>query len=197
MSEDSLDYNLTSSDDLSVTTGIITSSDNWQQVTISNITSSDNWHVPNSNRLFYGIGEREAEKRHREDKMYMQIAYTVAERSACERKKVGAVIVRDGNILSYGWNGMPRGYDNVCEIDGATNPLVIHAERNALNKLRRSTETSEDAVLYVTMAPCVHCAIEAIDAGIRTVYYSEIYRSEDGLDVLRKNGVDVRHIDHN
>ena len=166
-------------------------------LTDDKLTSNNVLYVTSSNELLYGTAKREAEKRYREDKMYMQIAYTVAERSACERKKVGAVIVRDGNILSYGWNGMPRGYDNVCEIDGATNPLVIHAERNALNKLRRSTETSEDAVLYVTMAPCVHCAIEAIDAGIRTVYYSEIYRSEDGLDVLRKNGVDVRHIDHN
>lgn len=131
------------------------------------------------------------EKELRYHQMYMAVAKTIADRmSFCERKKVGSVIVKGGNIIAYGWNGMPKGEPNICELDpDTTNPLVLHAEKNALNKLRRSTETSVGADLYVTMCPCKTCAIEIVDAEISRVFYLEIYRCTSGIDHLTKSGI--------
>lgn len=129
--------------------------------------------------------------------MYLAAAQLIAERmSFCERKKVGTVIVKNGNIIAYGWNGMPKGEPNVCELDpDTTNPLVSHAEKNALNKLRKSTETSVGADLYVTMCPCKPCAIEIIEAEIGRVFYLEQYRSTCGIEYLERNGILVQQLD--
>lgn len=136
------------------------------------------------------------EKELRYHQMYMDIALSIAERmSFCERKKVGAVIVKNDNIIAYGWNGMPKGESNICELDpDTTNPLVLHAEKNALNKLRRSTETSVGATMYVTMCPCQYCAIDIIDAEISEVFYHELYRSTCGIDYLAKRGITAHQI---
>lgn len=136
------------------------------------------------------------EKELRYHQMYLAIAQNIAERmSFCERKKVGAVIVKNDNIIAYGWNGMPKGEPNECELDpNTTNPLVLHAEKNALNKLRRSTETSIGATLYVTMCPCHICALDVVDAEIDRVFYLELYRSTCGLEYLTKNGIPAQQL---
>lgn len=103
--------------------------------------------------------------------------------------------MKDDNIIAYGWNGMPKGEPNVCELDpDTTNPLVLHAEKNALNKLRRSTETSVGADMYVTMCPCELCAIDIIDAEISRVFYLDTYRSTAGIDYLAKRGIIAQQI---
>ncbi len=129
--------------------------------------------------------------------MYLDIAVAMANRmSFCVRKKVGSVIVKDGNIIAHGWNGMPKGMTNVCELDeSTTNPLVSHAEKNALSKLRKSTETSLGADMYVTMCPCFNCAIEIVDAGISRVFFTEFYRTREGFEHLQAHGIEVTQIE--
>ena len=92
------------------------------------------------------------------DELYMDIAERVAQLSHAERKKVGAVLVRDGNILAFGYNGTPSGFDNACECDNITKREVLHAESNAIAKVARSTESAEGSSLYVTLSPCFECA---------------------------------------
>ena len=124
--------------------------------------------------------------------LYMDLAIRMSQMSHCVRKKVGAVIVKNDNIISYGWNGMPAGYDNVCELDpDTTNPLVLHAEKNALKKLIRSTESSVGATMYVTMCTCQHCAIDVVDAHLARVFYLESYRTSGGLETLEKAGIEA------
>lgn len=136
------------------------------------------------------------EKELRYHQMYLDVALKIAERmSFCERKKVGAVIVKGGNIIAYGWNGMPKGEPNICELDpDTTNPLVSHAEKNALNKLRRSHETSVGADMYVTTCPCKPCAIDIVDAEISRVFYLELYRTSCGFEYLTKHGIQVQQL---
>ena len=119
-----------------------------------------------------------------------------AENSYCRRRQVGALLVKDKMIISDGFNGTPSGFDNVCE--DATNhtfPYVLHAEANAITKVARSNNSSEDATLYVTAAPCIECAKLIIQAGIRRVVFSEMYRLEDGLRLLREAGVECTFLD--
>lgn len=131
-------------------------------------------------------------------KIYMKMAVDIAEMSYSERKRVGAVIVKDGRIISLGFNGTPNGFDNVCEIEEGgkliTKPEVIHAECNAICKVARSNDSCEGAELYVTMACCVECAKLAIQSGISKVYFLEDYRLTDGKDLLKKAGIDVEQI---
>lgn len=136
------------------------------------------------------------EKELRYHQMYMDVALRIAERmSFCERKKVGAIIVKNDNIIAYGWNGMPKGEPNICELDpDTTNPLVLHAEKNALNKLRRSTETSTGADMYATMCPCPHCAVEIVDAEIKRVFYLDIYRTSSGQKYLHDHGISTHQL---
>lgn len=130
--------------------------------------------------------------------LYMSIAERVAKMSHCQRLKVGCIIVKDGRIVSMGWNGMPRGMDNTCELDdGSGNEVtreeVLHAEANALMKLALQGDSSKDADLYVTHAPCIHCAKLIHQAGIRSVTYGQGYRSHKGLDFLSGLGTYIRH----
>ena len=104
--------------------------------------------------------------------------------SYCTRKKVGCIIVRDTNILAYGWNGTPSGFDNCCEKGDVTLPIVLHAEQNALMKIASSHETAKGATLFVSMAPCPTCALLIIQAGIKEVFYFDVYRDTSGLETL-------------
>ena len=131
----------------------------------------------------------------------MDIADRVAKMSYAQRLQVGAVIVKDGRIISMGFNGMPAGWDNNCEFDYTdpqtkitelvTRKEVLHSESNAIAKLARSTESGEGADLFVTHAPCLDCAKMIYQAGIKTVYYRQAYRSNDGVNFLEKSNVNV------
>ena len=130
------------------------------------------------------------------DRRYLRMAAIWAENSYCRRRKVGALIVKDKMIISDGYNGTPAGFENVCEDeDGITKPYVLHAEANAISKVARSNNSSEDSTLYVTASPCVECAKLIIQAGIRRVVFSELYRITDGIDLLRRAGVECVLID--
>jgi len=122
---------------------------------------------------------------------YMKAAHVFADLSSAERLKVGAIIVKDGRIISIGYNGTPSGWDNTCEVDGVTKPEVIHAEANAISKLARSTESGQGAEMYLTHSPCIECAKLIHASGIRRVYYQDTYRSKEGIDFLLECGVRV------
>ena len=169
----------------------------------------------------------------------MDVAERTGKLSYAIRRQVGAVIVKDNRILSYGYNGMPTGWENKCEYKeymsadagGWLNPdeinerwplqewremvtdsgeqygynaryklvtkdEVLHAESNAIAKVSGSTESSEDATLFVTTAPCIHCAKMIFQSGIRSVYYRDSYRDSAGIDFLKKGGVNVIHYDN-
>lgn len=133
------------------------------------------------------------------DVMYMDIAYRVAQMSYAERKKVGAIIVKDGNIVSFGWNGTPRGFDNACEnimSDGSlvTKDELIHAEQNALAKAAKGVIPIDGATLYVTLSPCWYCSGSIIQSGITRVVYDEEYRKPDSIDFLEKAAVMIEKI---
>ena len=137
------------------------------------------------------------EKQEALDKRYLRMATIWAENSYCQRRKVGAIIVKDQMIISDGYNGTPAGFENVCEdSDGVTKPYVLHAEANAITKVARSNNSSDDATLYVTASPCVECAKLIIQAGIKRVVFNELYRVTDGLDLLKRAGVECVHIEH-
>lgn len=126
------------------------------------------------------------------DESYLEMAAVWAKNSYCQRRKVGAIIVKDRMIISDGYNGTPAGFENVCEDEnGATKPYVLHAEANAITKVAKSGNSSLGATLYVTASPCLECAKLIIQAGIKRVVYSEEYRVADGLDLLRRAGVEV------
>lgn len=129
------------------------------------------------------------------DKRYLRMASIWAENSYCQRRKVGAIIVKDKMIISDGYNGTPAGFENVCEDDnGITKPYVLHAEANAITKVARSNNSSDNATLYVTASPCLECAKLIIQAGIKRVVYNEFYRITDGLDLLSRAGVECVHV---
>ena len=115
-----------------------------------------------------------------------------AENSYCERRKVGALLVKDNMIISDGYNGTPSGFENVCEDENnVTKPYVLHAEANAITKLARSHNNSDGATLYVTDSPCIECSKLIIQAGIKRVLYSRAYRLTDGIDLLKRAGIEV------
>lgn len=129
------------------------------------------------------------------DKRYLRMAEIWAENSYCQRRKVGAIIVRDSMIISDGFNGTPSGFENVCEDDaGQTKPYVLHAEANAITKVARSNNSSDGATMYVTASPCVECAKLIIQSGIKRMVYHELYRLADGIDLLRRAGVECVHV---
>lgn len=137
-------------------------------------------------------------KQHCLDKRYMRMAVIWAENSYCKRRQVGALIVKDKMIISDGYNGTPVGFENICEDeDGTTKPYVLHAEANAITKIARSGNSSEGATMYVTASPCIECAKLIIQAGIKRVVYAEKYRLEDGLDLLRRAGVELVYVNLN
>ncbi len=134
-------------------------------------------------------------KRHDLDNRYMSMAKIWAENSYCQRRKVGALIVKNNMIISDGYNGTPSGFENVCEDeDGLTKPYVLHAEANAITKIARSNNNSDGATLYVTASPCIECAKLIIQAGIKRVVYAEKYRLTDGIDLLERAGVEIIYL---
>ena len=129
------------------------------------------------------------------DRRYLRMAKIWAENSYCERRKVGALIVKDKSIISDGYNGTPVGFENVCEDeDGLTKHYVLHAEANAITKLASSTQSSIGATVYVTDAPCIECAKLIIQSHIVRVVYSIEYRLSDGIDLLERAGIQVDYI---
>ena len=134
------------------------------------------------------------------DKVYMEMAKTLSKLSYAERNKVGCIIVSPkGQIISQGFNGTPTGYDNCCEYIDESGKLVtkhevLHAESNAIAKCAKWLSSTEDATLYVTLSPCFECAKLIIQAGIKRVCYNELYRNTEGLDFLKKNGLQVDQI---
>ncbi|MBR4713911.1 MAG: dCMP deaminase family protein [Paludibacteraceae bacterium] len=139
--------------------------------------------------------EKSNEKRHQFDLRYMRMAKIWAENSYCERRKVGALIVKERMIISDGYNGTPCGFENVCEDENnKTKPYVLHAEANAITKVARSSNSSEGATLYVTSSPCIECAKLIIQAGIRRVVYEEEYHTPDGIELLKRAGVEIEHL---
>jgi dCMP deaminase len=150
---------------------------------------------------------------------YMEAAFVFSRLSHSRRLQVGAVIVKDDRIPSYGYNGTPPGWDEKCEYevyaetecpdveefphvddDGrryklVTKPEVMHAEFNAIGKLAGSNESSKDAIIFVTNQPCFECAKLIHRAGIKEVYYAEPYRLKDGIEHLEKAGIKVTHVD--
>ena len=134
-------------------------------------------------------------KQHDLDVRYMRMAHIWAENSYCQRRKVGALIVKDKMIISDGFNGTPAGFENVCEDeDGLTKPYVLHAEANAITKVAKSANNCDGATLYVTASPCIECSKLIIQAGIKRVVYSEPYRNDDGLQLLRRVGIECVHV---
>ena len=137
------------------------------------------------------------EKKHQFDRRYMRMAAIWAENSYCERRKVGALIVKNKMIISDGYNGTPAGFENVCEDENnVTKPYVLHAEANAITKVARSSNSSEGATLYVTASPCIECAKLIIQSGITRVVYGEHYRLMDGLELLKRAGIEVEYLEN-
>jgi dCMP deaminase len=129
------------------------------------------------------------------DERYMRMAEIWAENSRAKRLKVGALIVKDGSIISDGYNGTPAGFDNECEdADGNTKPIVLHAEANAIAKIAKSSNSSLDSTIYVLYSPCIECAKLIIQAGISRVVYKHTYRLLDGLTLLAQAGVNLTQI---
>lgn len=129
------------------------------------------------------------------DERYLRMASIWSENSYCRRRKVGALIVKDQMIISDGYNGTPSGFPNICENEeGLTFPFVLHAEANAITKVARSNNSSDGSTLYVSASPCMECSKLIIQAGIRRVVFSDMYRITDGLDLLKKAGVETVYI---
>ncbi|WP_304476081.1 dCMP deaminase family protein [uncultured Muribaculum sp.] len=129
------------------------------------------------------------------DKRYLRMARIWSENSYCQRRKVGALLVKDQMIISDGYNGTPAGFENVCEDEnGVTKPYVLHAEANAITKVARIGNSSEGSTLYITASPCLECSKLIIQAGIKRVVYNDLYRIQDGLEILRRAGVECTHI---
>ncbi len=126
------------------------------------------------------------------DKRYLEMAGTWSKNSYCKRKKVGALIVKNRMIISDGYNGTPAGFENVCEDEnGKTKPYVLHAEANAITKVAKSNNSSENATLYVTTSPCLECSKLIIQSGIARVVFVEKYRDESGLNLLKRANIDI------
>ena len=126
------------------------------------------------------------------DQRYLRMARIWAENSYCQRRQVGALVVKDKMIISDGYNGTPSGFENICEDEeGMTKTYVLHAEANAITKLARSSNNSDGATIYITASPCIECAKLIIQAGIKRVVYGENYRLTDGIDLLRRAGIEV------
>ena len=140
--------------------------------------------------------QEKTDKQYELDKRYLRMATIWAENSYCKRRQVGALVVKDQMIISDGYNGTPSGFENICEDENnVTKPYVLHAEANAITEVAASSNSSRDATIYVTSAPCIECAKLIIQAGIKRVVYASKYRMEDGIDLLRRANVEVVYID--
>lgn len=130
------------------------------------------------------------------DSRYLEMAEVWAKNSYCKRRQVGALIVKDRMIISDGYNGTPSGFENICEDEnGVTKPYVLHAEANAITKVAKSGNSSQGSTLYVTASPCLECSKLIIQSGIKRVVYRDEYRLTDGVDLLRRAGIEVEKVD--
>lgn len=143
------------------------------------------------------------------DKTYLEMARVWSQLSKANRQKVGCIIVKEGSIISDGYNGTPIGFDNTCETSIMpesiapkslsnhpsnaliTKPEVLHAESNAITKLAKSTQSSKDSTMYITISPCIECAKLIIQSGISRVVYGNNYRNLDGVNLLLKANIEV------
>lgn len=138
----------------------------------------------------------EEEKQRQLDMRYIRMAKIWAENSYCLRRQVGALIVKDKMIISDGYNGTPSGFENICEDErGITKPYVLHAEANAITKVAKSANNCDGATLYITASPCMECSKLIIQAGIRRVVYCESYHATEGLDLLRRVGIEIVQVE--
>lgn len=130
------------------------------------------------------------------DKRYLEMALIWAQNSYCKRRQVGALIVKEKMIISDGYNGTPAGFENICEDENnITKPYVLHAEANAITKVAKSNNSSEDSTLYVTTSPCMECAKLIIQSAIKRVVYCNRYHKTDGLELLKRAGIELVYID--
>ena len=137
----------------------------------------------------------EQTKQEQLDCRYLRMARIWAENSYCKRRQVGALLVKDGAIISDGFNGTPSGFENICEDENnVSKPYVLHAEANAITKIARSSQNSDGATLYVTASPCIDCAKLIIQCGIKRVVYGEKYRLDDGIRLLQRAGIETQHL---
>ncbi len=138
----------------------------------------------------------DSKKRKKYDTKYLEMAQTWSELSHAKRTKVGAILVKDNTIIADGYNGTPQGFENDCEDEqNTTKWYVLHAEANAILKVARSTQSSQDSTLYVTISPCKECAKLIVQAGIKRVLYTSEYRDTTGIEFLQKTGIDCQKMD--
>lgn len=142
--------------------------------------------------LYYKI---KRDKKLKWDKMYMDIALTVGEKSKCPRKKVGCCILLESGLLATGINGYPEGKEEQWTEGSLPNPSVTHAELNAMGKLLEEGVSCKNATVYVTLSPCLECAKLLVRAKVKRVVFLETYRCEEGLKYLRKYGVLVEQME--
>ena len=137
----------------------------------------------------------EEDKQARYDRAYLRLALSWAKLSHCNRKQVGAIIVKDAIIISDGYNGTPAGFDNCCENEeGETHWYVLHAEANAILKVAKSTNNCKDATLYLTHSPCKDCSKLVLQSGIMRLVYKEAYKDSSGIDFLKCAGLKIKQI---
>ncbi len=130
------------------------------------------------------------------DKRYLEMASIWAKNSYCKRRQVGALIVKEKMIISDGYNGTPSGFENVCEEENnKTKPYVLHAEANAITKVAKSNNSSQDATLYVTTSPCMECSKLIIQAGIKRVVFLQKYHNVEGLNLLERANIETVHLE--
>lgn len=142
-----------------------------------------------------GTKDPQGQKQEKLDKRYLKMATIWATNSYCERRKVGALIVKNKMIISDGYNGTPAGFENICEDkDFKTKPYVLHAEANAITKVAKSNNSSQDATLYVTSSPCIECAKLIIQSGIIRVVYCNEYSKTEGIELLKRAGIEINFI---
>jgi len=136
------------------------------------------------------------DKQNKVDRLYLKMAKIWAENSHCKRSQVGCLIVNNRQIISDGYNGTPSGFSNECEdCDNNTLPTVLHAEANAITKIAKSTNSAEGSTLYVTLSPCFDCAKLIIQAGIKRIVYSEVYRKTDSFKLFEEAGIEIKQIE--
>jgi dCMP deaminase len=142
------------------------------------------------------LHEKEQRKQERYDKAYLKMALEWSSLSHCKRKQVGALLVKDGMIISDGYNGTPSGFPNQCEDDnGDTHWYVLHAEANAIMKVARSTNNARGSSLYLTLSPCKECCKLILQSGITRLVYLHPYKDPSGLEFLEKAGIEIVHFD--
>ncbi|HKL33768.1 MAG TPA: dCMP deaminase family protein [Tangfeifania sp.] len=139
---------------------------------------------------------KKEEKQQLLDQRYLKMAMIWAQNSYCKRRQVGALLVKEKMIISDGYNGTPSGFENICEDDeNITKPYVLHAEANAITKVAKSNNSSEGATMYVTSSPCMECSKLIIQAGIKRVVFTESYRLDDGINLLKRANIDVKQVE--